>query len=515
VSIEMSQETVASPATASGLRIEGLSKTFPGTRALDDVSIEGRRGQVLALLGHNGSGKSTLIKVLAGFHQPDDGARAWVDGEELALGDSEAATALGLRFVHQDLGLIPELNAVDNVALTIGYTRRAGRIDQGEQIARTEALLRRFGVEFDVTLPLANASPVERTCVAIARAMYDWDEGPRVLVLDEPTAALPSREVSRLFDVIREVRAAGHAVIYVSHRMEEIFELGDQVVVLRAGRVVGAGPVSGHTPEGLATLIAGHRLETHGHTVVQRSEDVVLEVKALRGQFLDGVDIELRRGEVLGIAGLLGSGRDELPYALAGAVPSTNDGGWWIEGREVEPPTAATAVNMGIGLVPAERGREGLIAEFTVRENLTLGALPVLRSKRGGFIYGRAELRAARAWLAELEIPEAVVDRPVSTLSGGNQQRVLFGRCLHTDPKVLLLAEPTAGVDVGARESLYELLRARAKQGLSILLASSDTEDLMSMCDRVLVMRQGRVAEELVGTAIDAERIVSVMESVR
>jgi ribose transport system ATP-binding protein len=170
---------------------------------------------------------------------------------------------------------------------------------------------------------------------------------------------------------------------------------------------------------------------------------------------------------------------------------------------------------MGIGLVPAERGREGLIAEFTVRENLTLGALPVLRSKRGGFIYGRAELRAARTWLAELEIPEAVVDRPVSTLSGGNQQRVLFGRCLHTDPKVLLLAEPTAGVDVGARESLYELLRARAKQGLSILLASSDTEDLMSMCDRVLVMRQGRVAEELVGTAIDAERIVSVMESVR
>jgi ribose transport system ATP-binding protein len=510
----MSQETIPSSAPA-GLRIEGLSKTFPGTRALDDVSIQGRRGQVLALLGHNGSGKSTLIKVLAGFHQPDPGARAWIDDTELDLGDSEAATARGLRFVHQDLGLIPELNAVDNVALTIGYARRAGRIDQGEQIVRTQALLRRFGVDFDVTLPLAGASPVERTCVAIARAMWDWDEGPRVLVLDEPTASLPSREVSRLFDVIREVRAAGHAVVYVSHRMEEIFELGDEVVVLRAGRVVGAGPVSAYSPEQLTTLIAGHHLQTHGHEATEPGGDVVLSVKGLRGRYLDGVDVELRRGEVLGVAGLLGSGRDELPYALAGAVPTTSEGGWWIEGSEVEPPTAATAGAMGIGLVPAERGREGLIAEFTVRENLTLGALPRLRSRRGGFVLGRSELRTARSWLAELGIPEAVADRPVSTLSGGNQQRVLFGRCLHTDPKVLVLAEPTAGVDVGARESLYELLRARARQGLSIVLASSDTEDLMSMCDRVLVLTRGRLAEELVGPAIDAERIVSVMESVR
>ncbi|QEC50560.1 sugar ABC transporter ATP-binding protein [Baekduia soli] len=511
----MSEESVAGPRPLGGLSIQGLSKTFPGTRALDDVSVEGRRGEVLALLGHNGSGKSTLIKILAGFHQPDPGAHAWVDGQPLDLGDSEAATAMGLRFVHQDLGLIPELNAVDNVALTIGYSRRRGRIDQGQQIARTRELLQKFGVDFDVTLPLANASPVERTCVAIARAMWDWDSGPRILVLDEPTASLPSREVSRLFAVIREVRAAGHAVVYVSHRMEEIFELGDEVVVLRAGRVVGAGPVAAHTPEQLATLIAGHELQAHGHTVTERSDDVVLSVKALRGRYLDGVDVELRRGEVLGVAGLLGSGRDELPYALAGAVPTTDDGGWWIEGRQIDPPTAATAVGLGIGLVPAERGREGLIAEFTVRENLTLGALPALRSKRGGFIWGRSELRAAQEWLAELGVPTAVADRPVSTLSGGNQQRVLFGRCLHTDPKVLVLAEPTAGVDVGARESLYELLRARAREGLSILLASSDTEDLVSMCDRVIVLRRGRVADEMQGAEIDPERIVSVMESVR
>ncbi len=508
-------EASSQPNTQSGLVIHGLSKTFPGTRALDDVSVQARRGEVLALLGHNGSGKSTLIKVLAGFHHPDNGAEAWVDGERLQLGDSDAATRHGLRFVHQDLGLIPELNAVDNVALTIGYSRRAGRIDQRDQIARTRELLGKFGVDFDVTQPLAKASPVERTCVAIARAMWDWEEGPRVLVLDEPTASLPSREVSRLFDVIREVRAAGHAVIYVSHRMDEIFDIGDQVVVLRSGRVVGAGAVADYSPEALAALIAGHELETNGTRTSFARDDVVLRVKAMRGQYLDGVDIELRRGEVLGIGGLLGSGRDELPYAIAGAVETTNEGGWWLEGRQIDPPTPPTASALGIGFVPAERGREGLIADFSVRENLTLGALPALRNKRGRFIWGRSELRAAREWLGELEVPEEVADRPVSTLSGGNQQRIVFGRCLHTEPKLLVLAEPTAGVDVGARESLYELLRARAREGLSILLASSDTEDLVSMCDRVLVMRRGRVADELVGAEINAERIVSVMESVR
>ena len=500
----------------AGLRIDHLSKTFPGTRALNDVSIEVHRGEVLALLGHNGSGKSTLIKVLAGFHQPDHGASASIDGEPLELGNSEAAKAAGVRFVHQDLGLIPELNAVDNVALTIGYSRKRGRVDQAEQIVRTTELLQRFGVDFDVRLPLAYASPVERTCVAIARAMWDWDAGPRVLVLDEPTAALPSREVSRLFAVIREVRAAGHAIIYVSHRMDEIFQVGDRVVVLRSGHVVGASTVADQTPEGLAALIAGQELERHGSASTSVPDtDVVLSVSGLRATYLKGVDIELRKGEVLGVAGLLGSGREELPYALAGAIDVESDGDWQIDGQPTGAPTASTAVKLGIAFVPAERAREGLIQDFTVRENLTLGALPRLRTKPGGFLYGRSETKAAMVWLNELGIPPEVANRPVSTLSGGNQQRVLFGRCLHTDPSLLVLAEPTAGVDVGAREALYELLRERARKGLAIVISSSDTEDLVSMCDRVLVMRNGRVADEMVGTAIDAERIVSVMESVR
>ncbi|HWF52842.1 MAG TPA: sugar ABC transporter ATP-binding protein [Solirubrobacteraceae bacterium] len=481
-----------------------------------DASIDAYRGEVLALLGHNGSGKSTLIKVLAGFHQPDPGAAAWVDEEPIRLGDPDAAKNHGLRFVHQDLGLIRELNAVDNVALTIGYVRtRSGRVDQSRQKARTSELLGRFGVELDVTQPLGDASPVERTSVAIARAMWDWDLGPRILVLDEPTASLPSREVSRLFDVIREVRTAGHAVIYVSHRMEEIFDIADRVLVLRTGRVVGRGMVNDRTPAELASLIAGHAMSDDApQERASGNGELALQIRSLRGRFLDGVDLDLHRGEILGVAGLLGSGRDELPYAVAGAVRSESDGPWQLGDRKIEPPTTVTAPALGIAFVPAERDREGLIPEFTVAENLTLGALPELR-ERGGFLRPRRESAQARRWLAEIGIDEATADRPVTSLSGGNKQRVLMARCLYTNPTLLVLAEPTAGVDVGARQALYDLLRERAEKGLSILLCSSDTQDLVGVCDRVLVMTNGRIADQMTGRDINAERIVSVMERVR
>ncbi len=499
----------------AALRLSNVSKTFPGTRALDHVDLQADHGRILALLGHNGSGKSTLIKILAGFHQPDAGSKGWVDGQPLLLGSSEDARRHGLRFVHQDLGLIRELNAVDNVALAIGYSRtRSGQIHQGRQIARTKELLARFGVELDVTRPLGDASPVERTVVAIARALWDWEEGQRILVLDEPTASLPSREVSRLFEAVREVKAAGHAVLYVSHRMEEIFELADELIVLRAGRVVGAGAVADQTPQQLASLIAGKAMtEAEAQHNGSAKPDVVLQISGLTARYLDGIDLELHRGEVLGVAGLLGSGRDELPYVLAGASPSRSDGPWLLNGRTIGAPSSGSAPGLGIAFVPAERARQGLIAEFTVGENLTLGALPQLGAR--GVLSSRRTRAQARRWLQEIDVDVNTVDRPVSTLSGGNQQRILLARCLYTNPSILVLAEPTAGVDVGARQALYALLRERAQQtGLSILIASSDVEDLISVCDRVIVLVGGRVAAEMSGAEIDAERIVSVMENI-
>ncbi|MCU1463643.1 MAG: sugar transporter ATP-binding protein [Acidimicrobiales bacterium] len=502
------------------LQIASLSKTFSATVALNNVDLAVNRGRVLALLGPNGSGKSTLIRVLAGFYKPDDGARAWVDGESLDLGSAESAKARGLRFVHQDLGLIRELSVVDNVALTTGYHRsRTGRVLQRTQIANTEALLARFGIRLDVRAPLTGTSAVEQTCIAIARAMWDWGDGRRILVLDEPTAALPSREVARLFQVIREVRDRGHAVIYVSHRMDEVFEIADDVAVLRNGRLVGSGAVGEFTARDLVALIAGRFLSTvrdSPHAVGPEPTDptAVLRVRGLRSRSLSGIDLHLQRGEILGVAGLVGSGREELPYVLAGAAPSSCIGRWSVNGKEVDPgPKNLSSEELGIAFVPAERDREGLIAEFSVTENLTLSALPTLRG-RGGMLAKHRETREARRWLHDIGIDAETAERPITSLSGGNRQRVLLARCLYTNPRILVLAEPTAGVDVAARRALYALLEEKAAAGLSILICSSDVEDLVSLCHRVLVLERGRIRCELRRPSISADDILSETEGV-
>jgi ribose transport system ATP-binding protein len=499
---------------AVALQIDHLSKTFPGTRALDDVSVTVDYGEVLALLGPNGSGKSTLIKVLSGLHRPDGGADGRIAGESFTLGDAVEAYRHGLRFVHQDLALVLELNAVDNIALTTGYLRRGGAIDEGAQLKHTEELLSRFAVDIDPLRPLIEASPVERTCVAIARALWDWHQGPRVLVLDEPTASLPSREVTRLFEVVREVREAGHAVIYVSHRMDEIFAIADRATVLRAGRVVATGKLSEFTHDSLVTAIAGREVEAAPPSLGgAASEESVLVVNDLRGRYLRGVDLAVRGGEIVGIAGLLGSGRDELPYALAGAVPTKCAGGAWsVAGESVKPPAnPADAMRLGIHFVPAERAREGLIAQFSVAENVTFDGLAAIGGSRW-FLRRRTEMTRAREALREVGVDEGTAARAVTSLSGGNQQRVLFGRALSSDPTVLVLAEPTAGVDVGARQGVYDLLRDRVKSGTGVVVCSSDTEDLVSICDRVVVIRDGRVCAEMVGSDIDAEAIVASTE---
>lgn len=505
--------TVVNAADRDGLRIERLSKTFPATRALIGVSLHARRGEVLALLGHNGSGKSTLIKVLSGFHQPDPGFAATVDGHALELGDAIAATASGLRFVHQDLGLIRELNAVDNVALTVGYTRRGRRIDQSQQVERTVRLLGRFGVHLDVTRPLTDASPVELSCIAIARSLWDWEDGPRVLILDEPTAALPEREVERLLSVVREVKSQGHVVVYVSHRMDEVMSIADRAMVLREGRVVcPETPAAELSRDQLAELIAGHELERS--QVVrhqQRGPHTVVEIRGLRGREVKGVDLLIGKGEVIGVAGLAGSGRDELPYLVAGARPSVSEGPWHVDGQDVPAPDAAGAARLGIRFVPPQRDREGLIAEFSVRENLTLAALPQLARRR--VVSMRVERAEARRWLTTAGISQDVLDWPITQLSGGNRQRVLLARYLNTEPVLLVLSEPTAGVDVAARQALYDLLRERAKAGLAILLASSDAEDLVSLADRILVMRRGVAGAPFDAEGITAAGLITALEA--
>jgi ribose transport system ATP-binding protein len=499
--------------SAPALRIDGLSKTFPGTRALDEVSLEIGAGEVQALVGHNGSGKSTLIKVLAGYHRPDAGAEAELFGRGFDLGH-EVPEAI--RFVHQDLGLVLELNTIENLALRAGFARGAGgRVRWREQRRHTNAVLERFAVEMDIEQPLADATPVERTVVAIAGALQDWPHEHGILVLDEPTALLPHDEVERLFAMVREVRRSGASVLYVSHRLDEIFDIADGVTVLRGGCVVGNSAVADLDERGLSRLMVGEDIDPAFRVDVPPRDDAeaVLELRDVRGRWLRGVDLTVRRGEILGVAGLAGAGVAELPMVIAGCAPDVVSG----EMRMPQRSTAWTDVNhaarFGTALVPADRTRDAIFQEFSVGENISLSVLDGVR--RGGRLSRRREARLVEEWMTQLGIVAAGPDALITTLSGGNQQKVVIARCLARDPDLLVLSEPTAGVDVGARIGIYRIVAQLAKAGIAVVVSSSDSGDIRAMCSRVVVLRDGVVATEFPGAGLTEHALVSATEGDR
>jgi ribose transport system ATP-binding protein len=444
-----------------------------------------------------------LIKSLAGFHQPDPGAQAWFQDEEFKLGSELDHGHDRLRFVHQDLGHVLELGVIDNLALRHAYVRgRLGRIRWGEQERAARELLGRFGVDIDLYRPLAEATPVERVVVAIVAALQGWEGGRGVLVLDEPTAVLPPHEVAQLFDLIGEVRRTGASVLYVSHRLDEIFQLADRVTVLRGGRVVATEEVANLTPRELATLMVGEDVDPDFRAEIEATSDapIALEAKDIRARYLSGVSFSLEQGEVLGVAGLAGSGAEELPYAIAGALGREAFGWIRLGERGDRWFDVAESGLLGLALVPADRAREGVIAEFGVGDNLTL---PILDRLRQGVALSKSREKALVSdWVDKLEIRTAGHDAPISTLSGGNQQKVVMARCLALEPSVLLLCEPTAGVDIATRIALYELIADQAARGLGVIVASSDVSDLLAMCTRILVLRDGVVVRELKGNEL-------------
>ena len=497
-------------ASALALRIAGLSKTFPGTRALIDASLEIAPGEVHALIGSNGSGKSTLIKTLAGYHRADPGAQAELGGEPFAISHDVPD---GLRFVHQDLGLVHELNAMDNLALRGGFIRGAGgRIRWRAQEAETRRLLERFGVELDIHRPLAEATPVQRTIVAIVGALQGWHGGEGVLVLDEPTALLPHEEVERLFELIREVARAGTSVLYVSHRLGELFEIADRVTVLRAGRVVTTQPIAAVDGRALAGLMVGEDVDPdyRAPSAARPDAPVVLELRGVHGHRLRGLDLDVHRGEILGIAGLAGTGMQELPYVIAGCAKHPVTGRLRMPLRSQDWLDAADAERLDVPIVPADRAREGVVAEFAVRENLTLSVLG--RLGRRGRLGLRDEHALASRWAERLGVVTSGNDALISTLSGGNQQKVVVARCLAREPELLVLAEPTAGVDIGTRVAIYDLVAGLARDGLTVVVSSTDLGDLLAMCTRVIVLRDGRVGAELGADGLTEHALVSAME---
>lgn len=508
--------SAAGPAVA----IENVSKTFPGQRALDAVSMSMRRGEIHGLLGENGSGKSTLIKILSGYYTPDPGGRVEIGGEPLTFASATDSTRLGLRFVHQHLGVIDQLTAIENVALSSGYAVGLGRrINLKAQARRTQEVLDRLGVDVDLWRPLGECRAIDRTVVAIARALDGLDNDRGVLVLDEPTAALPPDEVEHLFEVVRELRRRGVTTIYVSHRLDEVFDLCDRVSILRDGVMQGTFDIAALDRRSLIRLIVGQDIDEEappasaggsedasGAGSVGRTRPPRLAVQELEGGNLRQVSFAVQPGEFLGVAGLLGSGREELAYAVVGAVPSRARSRA-LDGVELGRLSPVSARRAGIGLIPGNRQKGSAISEFDVRENITLANLEQVR--RGGRISRREELRTARRWIRELDLRPPDPAKSFGLLSGGNQQKAILARWFNTEPSVILVDEPTAGVDIGARHAIYTRMREHAATGVAFVVSSSDFDDLVELCSRVIVLRSGRVVDELQGSDITLDALLT------
>jgi ribose transport system ATP-binding protein len=505
----------ASPA----LVVTNVSKTFPSQRALDGVSLTVRPGEVHALLGENGSGKSTLIKVLAGVHLPDPGGDVQVNGRRLPLGSPSASFDLGLRFVHQKLGVIPEMNAVENVGLEAGFARGAF-IDWNAQADLTRRLLGHLNVNMDIWKPLRDCKPVERSAVAIARALRTNDlergitaDDVPLVVLDEPTSSLPAAEVQQLFSVIRDLTSKQVAVIYVSHRLDEVFQIADRVSVLRDGRLRGTAEMADMTRSQLIQLIVGREIAQSWQRPVRKRRELggrpALEVTGLVSERIAGVSFNVARGEVLGVVGVAGSGRELMARTLAGDL-LPESGQLVVDGDRLPVVTPPETIRRGLMLALGNTQPHSAIASFTVQENVTLGALK--RYAAPGRLFRRRERREAKRWMESLDLRPRDPQRLYRLLSGGNQQKVILAKWLSADPKVLVLDEPTAGVDVGARQSIYQLISEQAEAGLAVVLCSSDLEDVVSLCDRAVVLRGGTIVAELIGDELEEHRLL--LESV-
>jgi ribose transport system ATP-binding protein len=495
------------------LSLSNVSKKFLGTYALRDVSMDIGRGEILALLGGNGSGKSTLIKILAGVHQAEPGGvieRLGLDAvgsDEWSVRHSHDARLL---FVHQSLGLFPGTTVAENLALGRGFeTRGPGAINWRRTRSRAETLIERFEIRADPDQLIDELGPADRTMVAIARALQDQEgDDQAVLFLDEPTASLPAAEVEVLHAALRRYAEAGQTIVYVSHRLDEVQGLADRVIVLKDGAKVADLPTNETTTGMLAELITGLTEDASG--VEETNEvvrgDVLLSVRELTSPPLHSVSFDLYKGELLGVAGLLGSGRTELLRCLFGDRPF--GGEVLLDGRPLEPRNVLKAMRSGVAHVPENRVADAMFPEQSIVFNLSISR--VAEYWRGLRLRSKPEVSDARQAVDEFLVKTAGTDVAIATLSGGNQQKVILARWLARKPTLLLLDEPTQGVDIGARQEIYGLIRAATARGTAVIVVSSDYEELSAVCDRVVVIRDGRITQDVPRAQLNARHLTHI-----
>ena len=484
------------------LEMRSITKRFPGVVALDGVDFELERGEVHVLLGENGAGKSTLVKMLAGAYRPDEG-EILLDGEAASISSATDAQKLGISTIYQEFNLVPQFTVAENIFLG-RQPRRFGFVDRRKMREEARKLLDRMKVLVDPDALVSNLGVAQRQMVEIAKAL---SLNARILIMDEPTASLSGQEVERLFEIVRGLKEEEVAMIFISHHLEEVSEIGDRVTVLRDGKVVDRVPASTKHSE-LVRMMVGRSVEAQFPRRRPEVGEVLLEVKNLsREGVLEDVSFSLRAGEVVGVAGIVGAGRTELARAIFGADPG-DAGEVWVEGRRMERGDPREAKRRGMGFVTEDRQGQGIVPPLSVAENLGLASLE--RNTHVGLVNRREQRKQARKMIEDLNIRTPGPEQEIRYLSGGNQQKAVIGKWLLADSKVLIMDEPTRGIDVGAKVEIYELMNELTENGAGILMISSDLPEVLGMSDRILVMSGGRITGELSVEEANGENVMEL-----
>ncbi|MGE5581357.1 MAG: sugar ABC transporter ATP-binding protein [Bacillota bacterium] len=485
------------------LKMENIVKDFPGVRALNQVSLEARRGEILALIGENGAGKSTLMKVLSGVITPDQG-EIFYKGNKVLIRSPQHAQELGISIIHQEFNLIPYLSAAENIFFGKEPSRKIKGFVNWEKMHReSAALLKELDIDLDVRIPVNKLSVAYQQMVEIAKAL---SVNADVIIMDEPTAALTQHEIDNLFRIIKSLKEKGVTVIYISHRLEELFIISDRVTVMRDGYTIGTVATKDVNRKQLISMMVGREFQDEFPKRKCSPGTVALSVKGLYNQKLKDVNMEFHCGEVVGIFGLVGAGRTELARAIFGAEP-IDSGEVEVFGRTIHFSSPKEAIRSGIGLVPEDRKLQGLILGMTIQENTTYAAMEEVIN--GIFFNWGKEREVARKYVNDLSIKTPGIKQKAINLSGGNQQKVVLAKWLFVGSKILILDEPTRGIDVGAKREIYQLINSLAEQGIAVILISSELPEILGMSDRIYVMHEGRVTKMLSGYQATEQQVLT------
>jgi D-xylose transport system ATP-binding protein len=498
------------------LEMKGIVKQFGGVRALDGIDIAVRPGECIGLCGENGAGKSTLMKVLSGVypHGSWDGDIVW-QGQSLKAQSIRDTEAAGIIIIHQELMLVPELSVAENIFMGHELTLPGGRMNYAAMHQRAGELLRELNIpDINVALPVMNYGGGHQQLVEIAKAL---NKDAKLLILDEPSSSLTASEIAVLLDIIRALKAKGVTCIYISHKLDEVAAICDTIVVIRDGKHIATTPMKEMNVERIIAQMVGREMnqlypprpaaEADGEVIFEARHVTCHDVDNPRRKRVDDVSFRLKRGEILGIAGLVGAGRTELVSALFGAYPGQHRAEVWLNGEKIDTATPQKAIRAGLALVPEDRKHHGIVPDLSVGQNITLAVLS--RFSRLTRIVAADELKTVREEIASLELKTSSPALPITGLSGGNQQKAVLSKMLLTRPKVLILDEPTRGVDVGAKYEIYKLMRALAQQGVAIIMVSSELAEVLGVSDRVLVMGEGRLRGEFINEHLSQEMVLA------